>query len=106
MINYYHVGEKLLPGCLAKGVCQGCHYDFKLPGIKKWQGIKQLDISFGSTFLLFSRESSQGPHSLQPGDIPGPQPLMTALCIITRKSRNAVSQQMGVSRCPGPPTYF
>ena len=26
------------------------------------QGIKQLGISFGSIFLLFSNESSQGPH--------------------------------------------
>ena len=26
-------------------------------------GIKQLGISFGSIFLLFSNESSQGPHS-------------------------------------------
>ena len=27
------------------------------------QGIKLLEISFGSIFLLFSNESSQGPHS-------------------------------------------
>ena len=27
------------------------------------QGIKQLGISFGSIFLLFSYESSRGPHS-------------------------------------------
>ena len=27
------------------------------------RGIKQLAISFGSIFLLFSNESSKGPHS-------------------------------------------
>ena len=27
------------------------------------RGINQLGVSFGSTFLLFSFESSQGPHS-------------------------------------------
>ena len=42
------------------------------------QGIKQLGISFGSIFLLFSNKSSQGPHSQQPGEIPGPRLLMTA----------------------------
>ena len=30
---------------------------------KYWWGIKQLGISFGSIFLLFSYESSQGPLS-------------------------------------------
>ena len=43
------------------------------------QGIKQLGISFGSIFLLFSYNSSQGRHSQQPGEIPGPWLLMTAL---------------------------
>ena len=42
-------------------------------------GIKQLGISFGSIFLIFSYESSRGPHSLQPGEIPGPHLLMIAL---------------------------
>ena len=39
------------------------------------RGIKQLGISFGSTFLLFSNESSRRPHSQQPGEIPGPPAL-------------------------------
>ena len=43
------------------------------------RGIKQLGTSFSSTFLLFSFESSQGRHSQQPGEIPGPRLLMTAL---------------------------
>ena len=43
------------------------------------QGIKQQGISFGSIFLLFSNKSSRGPHSQQPGEIPGPWLLMTAL---------------------------
>ena len=43
------------------------------------QGIKQLGISFGSIFLLFSNNSSQGRHSQQPGEIPGPWLPMTAL---------------------------
>ena len=33
------------------------------------RGIKQLGISCGSIFLLFSNKSSQGPHSQQPGKI-------------------------------------
>ena len=37
------------------------------------QGISQLGVSFGSIFLLFSFESSQGPHSQQYGEIPGPR---------------------------------
>ena len=45
----------------------------------KWE-IKLLRISFGSIFLLFSYESSQGLHSKQPGEIlPGPQLSRTAL---------------------------
>ena len=37
------------------------------------QGIKQLGISFGSTFLLLSYESScRGPHSKQLGKSPAP----------------------------------
>ena len=43
------------------------------------QGIKQQGISFGSIFLLFSNKSSWGPQSQQPGEIPGPRLLMTAL---------------------------
>ena len=47
---------------------------------KSNRGIKLLRISFGSIFLLFSYESSQGLHSKQPGEIlPGPQLSMTAL---------------------------
>ena len=41
--------------------------------------IKQLGISFGSIFLLFCDERSRGPRSQQPGEIPGPCLLMTAL---------------------------
>ena len=36
-------------------------------------------ISFGSIFLLLSYESSQGPRSQPPGEIPNPHLLMTAL---------------------------
>ena len=43
------------------------------------RGIKQLGISFGSIFLLFSNKSSRGPLSQQPGKIPGPRLLMTTL---------------------------
>ena len=43
------------------------------------RGIKQLGISSGSIFLLFSNESSRGPHSQQPEKIPGPQLLKTTL---------------------------
>ena len=43
------------------------------------QGIKQLGISFASIFLLFSYESSQRQCLGQPGEIPGPRLLMTAL---------------------------
>ena len=46
----------------------------------RWR-IKQLGISFGSSFLLFSNKSSRGPHSYQLGEIPSPQLLMTALRI-------------------------
>ena len=42
----------------------------------RW-GIKQLEISFGSIFLLFFDERSWGPHSQQPGEAPAP-----ASCII------------------------
>ena len=42
-------------------------------------GIKQLRISFGSIFLLFSNESSWGPHSYKPGEIRGPGFLTLAL---------------------------
>ena len=41
--------------------------------------IGQLGILFGSIFLLFSYESSRGPHLYQPGEIPGPHLLMIAL---------------------------
>ena len=44
--------------------CQGCHQDFKLPDkYNKQTGNKTARISFGFIFLLFSNESSQGPHS-------------------------------------------
>ena len=43
----------------------------------RW-GTTQLGISFGSIFVLFSNESSQGPHSYQLGEIPSPRLLMTA----------------------------
>ena len=43
------------------------------------RGIKRLEISFGSIFLLFSNQSSRGPLSQQPGKIPGPRLLMTTL---------------------------
>ena len=43
------------------------------------RGIKQLGISFGSIFLLFSNKSSQGPLSQQPGKIPSSRLLMTTL---------------------------
>ena len=43
------------------------------------QGMKQLGISFGSIFLLFSSESSQVPGSWEPGEIPGPHLLMRTL---------------------------
>ena len=43
------------------------------------QGIKQLGISLASIFLLFSYESSQRQCLGQPGEIPGPRLLMTAL---------------------------
>ena len=43
------------------------------------RGINELGICFGSIFLLCSYESSQGPHSQQPGEIPSPWPLITAL---------------------------
>ena len=47
------------------------------------QGMKQLGISFGSDFLLFSFESIRTRRAMseQPGKIPGPQLLMTALYI-------------------------
>ena len=43
------------------------------------QGIKQLRISFGFIFLLFSYERSQEPGSSLPGEIPAPWLFMTAL---------------------------
>ena len=43
------------------------------------RGIKQLGISFGSIFLLFSNKSSRGPLCQQPGKIPSPRLLMTTL---------------------------
>ena len=46
----------------------------------RW-GIKQLGISFGSIFLLFSCGSSKGPHSWKPKEIPNTRPLMTALLL-------------------------
>ena len=36
------------------------------------RGIKRLEISFGSIFLLFSNKSSRGPLSQQPGKSPAP----------------------------------
>ena len=36
------------------------------------RGIKQLRISFGSIFLLFFNESSQGPHEKSRPPVPGP----------------------------------
>ena len=39
----------------------------------RW-GIKQLGISFGSIFLLFSYGSSRGLYSWKPEEIPGPRP--------------------------------
>ena len=47
------------------------------------QGIKQLGISFGSIFLLFSNKSSRGPLSQQQGKIPGPRLLMTTLLALS-----------------------
>ena len=49
--------------------------------ISSRRGIKQLGISFGSIFLLFSNKSSRGPLSQQPGKIPGSRLLMTTLKI-------------------------
>ena len=43
------------------------------------QGIKQLGIPFGSIFSSIFLRPSQGPRSYQPGEIPGPRLLITAL---------------------------
>jgi len=59
----------------------GMSLRFKLPGKynkSRW-GIKQLEISFGFIFLLFSYESSQGPRSWYLREIPSPGILMTTL---------------------------
>ena len=45
------------------------------------QGIQQLGILFGSIFLLFPYKSRRGSSLQQPGKIPSPQPLMTALLL-------------------------
>ena len=46
------------------------------------RGIKQLGISSGSIFILFSSEISRAPHSQQPGEIPSPGLLMTTLSTV------------------------
>ena len=59
---------------------QRFHLDFKLLGntISR-SGIKQLEISSGSIFLLFSYESSQGPGSyIVAGGNPNPLALNNA----------------------------
>ena len=48
------------------------------------QGIKELGISFGYIFPLFSYESSRGLCAWKPEESPGPQPVMTALPITFR----------------------
>ena len=55
------------------------------------RGTKQLGISFGFIFLLMSYESSQGPHSQQPGENPSSRLLMTALCILFCEKQKIVT---------------
>ena len=50
----------------------------------RW-GIKQLGIFSGSIFLLFSYGSRRRAYSWKPEEIPGPQPLLTALCCHERQ---------------------
>ena len=59
---------------------QRFHLDFKLPGnTTSRSGIKQIEISFGSIFLLFSYERSQGPGSyIVAGGNPNPLALNNA----------------------------
>ena len=61
------------------------------------QGIKQLGVSFGSIFLLFSNKSRRGPHSYQPGEISSPQLLMATLAAVPEISSVKKSRRPRIS---------